>query len=57
MGRRNTISSLHVLMDAVLEVFESEVAQFKKDSKKRTHKLREKVQDFQTLLSVSSFSH
>jgi hypothetical protein len=54
LGKRNKIGSMHVLMKAVLEVFESEVGEFKRASKRRTHKLREKVQEFQTLLMTET---
>ena len=52
LGRRNRIGSMYVLMEEVRKVFKEEVEQFKKDLKRRTHALREKVQDFQTLLMV-----
>ena len=54
LGRRNKIGSMHVLMEEVRKVFKAEVEQFKKDSRRRTHKLREKVQDFQTLLMIET---
>ena len=41
-------------MEEVRKVFKEEVEQFKKDLKRRTHALREKVQDFQTLLMVET---
>jgi hypothetical protein len=54
LGRRNKIGSMHVLMEEVRKVFRVEVEQFKKDSLRRTHKLREKVQEFQTLLMIET---
>ena len=54
LGRRNKIGSMHVLMEEVRKVFRAEVEQFKKDPRRRTHKLREKVQDFQTLLMIET---
>ena len=54
LGRRNKIGSMYVLMEEVRRVFKEEVEQFKKDLKRRTHALREKVQDFQTLLMVET---
>ena len=42
------------MMEEVRKVFRAEVEQFKKDSRWRMHKLRGKVQDFQTLLMIET---